>query len=536
MAERIFTGGVASRGLASGIIVYHRAASAHATVQGLPAEERERLSQAIATAAGRLTRLTESETAMGNDDAGAILEFQIALLEDPELVQPAYEAVAAGAPAVGAWNQALDAQIAEFEASEDDYFRARAADLKDLRDRVSDLLTGAGGGLRTVREDSILVSKDLAPSRFLEADWTKYRGVALTGGSANGHVAILARARGIPLLIGLDVADLDLKDGSSAILDADNGRLIQQPTEDTWTYYTQRLDARRAAAAAVAEFLPKPARTGSGDRVRVYVNVDDLSLLDGLDPAHCDGIGLTRTEFLFYGGGGAADEDAQYAAYCRLLQWADGHPVTIRTLDAGGDKPIPGLTPEGETNPFLGLRGLRLSLAHPQVFRVQLRALARAAADGALKVMLPMVTAPHELTAARTLFEAEVAALTEAGIPARLPPLGIMVEVPAAALDIASFAADFFSIGSNDLVQYVTAAGRDCAAVADLYDPLNPAVLELIRRVAAHGADSGKDVSLCGDMAGDPRYLGPLLDAGLRHLSVAPAALAPVKAGIADYG
>ena len=147
-----------------------------------------------------------------------------------------------------------------------------------------------------------------------------------------------------------------------------------------------------------------------------------------------------------------------------------------------------------------------------------------------------MVTAPHELTAARTLFEAEVAALMEAGIAARLPPLGIMVEVPAAALDIASFAADFFSIGSNDLVQYVTAAGRDCAAVADLYDPLNPAVLELIRRVAAHGADSGKDVSLCGDMAGDPRYLGSLLDAGLRHLSVAPAALAQVKAGIADYG
>jgi len=218
------------------------------------------------------------------------------------------------------------------------------------------------------------------------------------------------------------------------------------------------------------------------------------------------------------------------------MRWARGRPVTIRTLDAGGDKPIPGLTPDGESNPFLGLRGLRLSLARPDVFRVQLRALARAAAEGDLKVMLPMVTRPQELEATRALFRKAVSELVAAGIPAGMPKLGMMVEVPSAALNIAAFDADFYSIGSNDLVQYVTAAGRDCESVRELYDPLEPGVLELIHRVVQHGKLTGREVSLCGDMASDPRYLPALLDTGLRAISVAPARLAGAKAQIAAYG
>jgi phosphotransferase system enzyme I (PtsI) len=242
-----------------------------------------------------------------------------------------------------------------------------------------------------------------------------------------------------------------------------------------------------------------------------------------------------RTEFLFRDGAPLPGEDEQFGAYKRFLEWAKGKPVTIRTLDIGGDKPIRGLTPSGESNPFLGLRGIRLTLARRDVFRTQLRALARAAPYGKLKVMLPMVTIPVELAEAGREFAAAVDSLTDDGIACAMPPLGIMVEVPAVAIVPEMFAsAAFFSIGSNDLTQYVTASSRDSAAVAALNDPGHPAVIRLITRVARFGRESSIPVSLCGDMASDPAHIGALLKAGLRSLSVAPAGLARVKATIAE--
>ncbi len=226
------------------------------------------------------------------------------------------------------------------------------------------------------------------------------------------------------------------------------------------------------------------------------------------------------------------DEEQQRAAYARMLDWAAGRPVIVRTLDAGGDKPIPGLTIE-ESNPFLGLRGLRLSLKHPEVFRTQLRALCRAAVGGELKIMLPMVTVPAELAEARAHLDAVVAALAQAGIAHKRPPLGIMVEVPSVAVTPERFPADFFSIGSNDLTQYVMAAARDLNSVAHLADTANPAVLALITRVAAQGAARGIEVSLCGDAASDPALVPHLLRCGLRKLSASPAAVGRVKAAIA---
>ena len=207
--------------------------------------------------------------------------------------------------------------------------------------------------------------------------------------------------------------------------------------------------------------------------------------------------------------------------------------MTIRTLDAGGDKPIPGVTMDGESNPFLGVRGIRLSLRNPALFRTQLRALARASADGDLRIMLPMVTVPAEVEASRKLLTEALAALAHGNIPTGRPKLGMMVEVPAAAIVIDQFDADFFSIGSNDLTQYVTAAGRDIGAVAELADPLNPAVLHLIAAVAQHGRETGRQVSLCGDAGGDPRMIGALLRAGLRSISVAPASVGAAKQAIA---
>ncbi|MBN9547921.1 MAG: phosphoenolpyruvate--protein phosphotransferase, partial [Alphaproteobacteria bacterium] len=254
--------------------------------------------------------------------------------------------------------------------------------------------------------------------------------------------------------------------------------------------------------------------------------------VDGIDIATCDGVGLMRTEFLF--GKTLPDEETQYRAYRKVLEWAGGKPVTIRTVDAGGDKPVPGFTVE-ETNPFLGLRGIRLSLKRRDIFRVQIRALLRAAIHGNLKVMFPMIATPDEYSQAAALFAQEQAALAARGVAHKLPPLGIMVEVPSVALAPEAFAdVAFFSIGSNDLTQYVMAAARDNAAVAHLNSVRQPAVLRLIAVVAAFGLEKGIPVSLCGDAGGDPATIPALLEAGLRDLSVAPAQLAMAKAAIAD--
>jgi phosphoenolpyruvate-protein phosphotransferase (PTS system enzyme I) len=319
------------------------------------------------------------------------------------------------------------------------------------------------------------------------------------------------------------------------VLDADAGRLIVNPDAATLGATEARLRDATLRIAREAQLLDRPAVTAAGERVFVSINADDPALLAGIDPCHCDGIGLTRTEFLFQGAA-LPDEERQFQTYAEVLRWAGERPVITRTLDAGGDKPIPGLTPIGEDNPFLGLRGLRLSLARPEVLRVQLRALARATALGPLKVMAPMVTTPAELVACRALFEAVVLELRVAGVEAAMPPLGMMVEVPAAALNAAAFDADFLSIGSNDLIQYVMAASRDNPSVAELYDPMNPAVLELIRRVVEVGRARGIEVSLCGEMASEPALVPLLLEAGLRRLSVAPAALGAVKTAIAAAG
>ena len=532
-AEQIYPAIVASPGLVRGPLFIDRAAAA-VEAEDSPEEALDRLTAAAATARQQLERLA----AEADGDAREILEFQIELLGDPELIAPARAAVEAGAAAASAWRTAIGSLIEDYESDDDHYFQARATDLKDLRDRVLRALSGdAETTPRTV--DGIYVAEDLAPSRFLEIDWSRFKGAALTGGSTAGHVAILARARGVPMLIGLEARLDALGEGTDAVLDAEDGRLVVAPTPGHLDDYQARIATHEATLAAERALLPKPAITASGARVAVMVNVDDPAVLDAIDPAHCDGIGLARSELQFYGPiektGSLPDEETQYRLYSRLVTWADGRPVTVRTLDAGADKPIPGLTREGETNPFLGVRGLRLSLARPEVFKVQLRALARAAAEGTLKVMFPMVTAPWEFDAACEHFDHALAELRIEGAAAAMPALGMMVEVPAAALGVARFDADFFSIGSNDLIQYVTAVNREEKRLVQLFDPLDPGVLELIARVADHGRGEGKEVSLCGDMASDPRCIPALLQAGLRSLSVAPAALGRAKAAVAAW-
>jgi phosphotransferase system enzyme I (PtsI) len=519
-------GRAAAPGLAAGVLVRLSESVGDNRPSGTPDEERQVLVDALASARAALTDLSDS---VADPQAEAILAFQTALLEDDALTAPALSMVEGGRPAHEAWSAALDAEIASYEAAIDVYFRGRAADLRDLRDRVLRQL--AGETEEALPAGAVIAAEDMPPSRFLSTDW-RGGGLVLERGSPTSHVAILARSRGVPMVVGVSIAQLQT--GQEALLDGDGGLVILDPDAATRLAFDERRSAQTKRRREEAAWRGAPAITADGERVQVMINVADATELNDLDSAESDGIGLVRTELLFHGRERLPDEEEQFASYRRLLEWAGRRPVTIRTLDAGGDKPIPGLTRSGETNPFLGVRGVRLSLRRPDVFRVQLRALARAATAGNLKVMIPMVTTAEEMRECRTLLSEAVASLRGEGRDAALPPLGMMVEVPAAALSIEDFDVDFYSIGSNDLLQYVAAASRDDPELAELARP-SRALLRLVRAVVDRGRSTGREVSLCGDLGGDPEHIPALLDQGLRTLSVSPSALASVKAVIARY-
>jgi phosphotransferase system enzyme I (PtsI) len=501
--------------LVDGVRVSRRASS--------PAVEREAIDVAIASAQEALGLLCDQS---GDEEAASILAFQLALLDDDEIVRPTYEGIDNAQPADLAWQRVMDALIEDYRKSQEPYFRERAADLCDLRDRVLDELHG--GPEQSIPAGAIVLAEDFAPSRFLAVDWTG-GGLVLRNGGTTGHVAILARSRGVPMLVGVDLERVVAS--GEALLDAHEGLLVFEPDVAEREEFERRRAVYAEQARADSRQLSVEARMSGGERVRVMINVAQPEELDGIDPQHVDGIGLVRTEFLFHGRDRLPGEEEQYHVYRRIAEWANGRPVTIRTLDAGGDKPIPGLTRGHESNPFLGVRGVRLSLHHPGVLMVQLRALVRAALHGNMKIMVPMVTLPDELAQCRAMLAQAVRDLRISGVPAQTPALGMMVEVPAAALVIEAFDADFYSIGSNDMLQYLMAASRDEPELAALAAP-GPAFWRVLRELAAHGAAVSREVSLCGDLASDTRHVPELLRCGLRTLSVAPASLAAVKAAV----
>jgi phosphoenolpyruvate-protein phosphotransferase (PTS system enzyme I) len=527
VTEIHLTGRAASPGLAVGPVTVLTVAVESGRTPGDPVQESAALKAAIEVATAELTELIEAE----QGEAADILQFQVAMLEDDALAEGAFGAISSGTPADQAWRSVLDTEIAGYRSAEDEYFRARVADLVDIRDRVLVRLNGVEKC--AITGGSIVAGDDISPSAFLAADWRRGGAIVLAAGSSSSHVAMLARARGTPMVVGLGSLSWEERPPALALVDGDAGTVIFDPEPETRRLFEHRMSAANAARAIAEAGRAKPAITADGRRITVLLNIAAPEDLAGLDPAICDGIGLVRTEFLFEASQGLPDEETQYAVYRRILDWAEGRPVTIRTLDAGGDKPISGLTIDGESNPFLGLRGIRLSLSRPEVFRLQLRALARAALHGTLKVMLPMVAVPSELDRTRRLLDDEIEALRAQGIACARPPLGIMVEIPAAALCARDFDAAFYSIGSNDLTQYTMAAARDIGAVADLNDTGNPAVLALIALTVEAARARGVEVSLCGDAAADTRLTKALLATGLAMLSVSPVAVARLKATVA---
>jgi len=469
------------------------------------------------------------EALMGRVDAqgAAILEFQVEMLRDPVIHEMAAADIGRGLGAALAWATALEGYIAGFEQADDDDVRARAIDVIDIRDRVLRHLEGLPSA--DFATGAVYVGRDMAPSLFLAHDWSGGGGIVLEAGSTASHVALLAGARGVPMIVG--VGALAVSAGTPVLVDGRRGLAIADPDRDD---LQAAADGDGSAAETPAAAVWR-AGTISAD-VEILVNISDLSEIGRLDPGLCDGIGLARSEFLLPSAADLVDENKQFRLYCELVDWAAGRPVTVRLLDLGGDKPLGGNIAD-DRNPFLGLRGIRLLLARPELLRIQVRALLRAAVSGRLKVLLPMVTAPAEVEATRRIFLAEATDLARRQVAVAMPAIGIMVEVPAAALMLDTFgSADFFSVGSNDLAQYLTASARDNPDVSDLYRQAGPALLRLITDCVGTAGRMGRPIGLCGDMAGDPVGLPSLIATGLRQISVAPRQLAPIKASLAQAG
>ena len=463
----------------------------------------------------------------------AIFDAHRLFLQDEMLVEPVRAAIRDDRRAApGAWKAAVEAMAAAWEALEDEYLRARAADLRSVGLQVLAHLLGVPVPRPSLTGAGILVAPDLTPADAAGLDPALALGIATAFGGPTSHAAILARSLGIPAVVGLGESALRIAEGTALALDGDAGLLYVDPPPRLATGFEER---RRAAADADREARAEahtPATTLDGVPIEVAANVGSPEEIAAAVEAGCDGVGLFRTEFLFMERGQMPSEDEQEAAYRRAAEALGGRPMVVRTLDVGADKPLPYLAQPPEANPFLGVRGLRLGLERPDLLETQLRAIVRAAADHPVRVMFPMVATLEELRSAR----AAVAAAAE-GLGVPMPEglqVGIMVEVPSAALIAPVLAAevDFFSIGTNDLTQYTLAADRGNERVAALSDALHPAVLRLIAATCEAAAAHDRWVGVCGELAGDALATPVLLGLGVRELSMSAPAIPAVKRAV----
>ena len=495
-----------------------------------PAAERARLRAALDEAAAELSTLAEETSARVGEEIGAIFEAQALFAIDPGIVDPAMEAIDAGAAAAEAIDRVTAQEADKLAGVDDDYFRERAADVRDVGRRVVDRLLGRTRPELHHRDGTpaVVASDDLDPSLVAVIRPELVAGLALTGGAPTGHAAIVARALGIPLVLGLGAA-LDASfDGADVAVDGTAGRVLVEPDE-----------AEIAALRGTAAVPSGPDAAAGGPfvelPVRLEANVASVREAEAAAEAGADGIGLVRTELLFLGRSSPPGLDEQRSLYRRIARAMPGRPVVFRTLDIGGDKPASYLPGEGEMNPALGVRGLRMGLARPDLMETQLRAMLEAEPGVPLRVMFPMVATVEEVTAARAAIESALAASRAAGSPvASEVLLGIMVEIPSVAVMADAFApiVDFFSIGTNDLVQYTLAADRTNPALAEIGTPLQPAILRLIRSVTEAAAAHGRPVAVCGEAAADPAAAALLIGLGVAELSVAPTSLGRLRAAI----
>jgi phosphocarrier protein FPr len=488
--------------------------------------ERERLGRAIEEARAAIRRDRGAVAARAGRAEAEILDVQVALLDDEALLEPAERAIAGGRTAERAWYEAAQAAAAIYRGLEDPLLRERATDVLDVGRRVLAALTAAPAAVAPAA--GIVVVAELTPGDAAMLDPGLVTGIATAHGAATAHAAILARALGIPAVVGLGDAVLQIDDGAQLLLDGDAGTLLLEPAPAAIREAQERAGRVAARRAAAARHAHQPGATRDGTRVEVSANVAGVGEARTAVALGAEGVGLLRTEFLYLDRDELPGEDEQADTLGQIAAAMAGRPLVIRTLDAGADKPLAALPMPAESNPFLGVRGIRASLARRDVLATQLRAILRVAAGFPVRVMFPMVATLDELRAARAVLDQ---ARTDTGIDAPLE-VGIMVEVPAAALTAARLAEhiDFFSLGTNDLTQYTMAAERGDERLAPLLSGPQPAVLRLVHETVQAAAAHGRWVGVCGELAGDPAAAILLVGLGVTELSMAPALIPEVKA------
>ena len=501
--------------------------------EAVPAEL-DRFRSAVRRAQARVRDVrARAERHAGEEDA-RIFDFQIEILQDESLLGEVEQFIRQNRGAEHAFDIVMLEWRRRFETAPQPMLRERVGDLKDVHIRVLSVLLGlpdhdpvdvpAGA-------NAILVTRDLTPSLTVQLDRSAFAAIATDVGTRTSHVAILARSLGIPAVVGLRDATLRLRGDERLVLDGSTGLLVVNPSEEEVARFRGRAAAEAAAEQELIRLAAFEPVTLDGVRVTLRANVDLPDEADAASRSGAEGVGLMRTEFLVVGRASMPTEDEQYRAYRRVVEAFGGQPVIIRTFDIGGDKlPVGGYPTEA--NPFLGWRAIRMCLDEAELFKVQLRALLRAAVHGDVRIMLPLVVTLDEVRATRDLLAECEGELADRGADFRRDlPLGVMIETPAAAVaaDTLVDDVDFFSIGTNDLVQYTLAVDRGNANLASRFTPLHPAVLRLIQRTVEVGRDGGLDVSVCGEMASQPLMAFALLGLGLRQLSVAPRAVPLLK-------
>ena len=487
--------------------------------------EQARFEDAQATAREQIEQARQQAAERVGEHEAAVFEAHLQFLDDPQLVGDIESTISEGTPAEHAVDDRFGEAIAQFEGM-DGRMAERADDLRDIRDRLlRSLLDVETVDLSALPAGTILLAERLTPSDTAELDPDSVAGIATVTGGRTSHAAIIARSLAIPAVVGVGEELTGIEEGADVLVDGESGTVVVDPDED-----------ERAAAGGVdAPVVEETVSTADGKQIEVAANIGGRAELDPAVARGADGIGLFRSEFLFLDRERPPDEAEQYDAITTALEAFPDNRVVVRTLDIGGDKDVPYLDLPEETNPFLGQRGIRLSLgAHSDLFETQLRALLRAAASehgDDLAVMFPMATQIEEVEAAIERVDAVAAKLDGEGVDYAMPELGVMIETPAAAFLADSLAArlDFLSIGTNDLTQYVMAVDRENDAVADYHDPLHPAVLRAIDRTVSAADGNDAWVGMCGEMAGDPDLTALLVGLGLDELSMSAVTVPAVK-------
>jgi len=524
-----------SSGIAIGRAYWVRARTAR--VSGLLLEDAVAIDSEIAKyRAAVAAAIAELETLMAKAGAeeAAILGVQVELLQDPAWEEEALRRIGEELqPARDSVLLTMEQFVSVFENMEDDYLRARAADVKDMGWRLFQRLAGSPAGRQLPEgEGWILVAEDLTPSDTMGIDADRVSGFITKLGGKTSHAAIVARLRALPAVVGVGAALEAIGDGDELVMDGATGNIFVNPSATVVERHRKKQAEYLRRRKHLQSLKNRVAETRDGVRVHLQANIGTLEDMEPALAFGAEGVGLLRTELLFMEREQLPTEEEQFLFYKNVLLRSGGHPVTIRTLDIGGDKPLPYLFLPKEENPFLGYRAIRISLDRKEMFLTQLRAILRAGLFGSCRMMFPMIGSVEELIAAKGVVAEARRALTAEGIAfAADVPVGVMIEIPSAALtvDLLAKEADFFSIGTNDLCQYTLAVDRMNEKIAPLYDPLHPAVLKLIRMVIEEGQRSGIPVGMCGELAGDARATELLFRMGLREFSMAASSIPEVK-------